>query len=68
MPLTEADVLRTARVLVEGCGEHAVTLASLYADKLLAEGRLQERTAWLRLKRAIEYLLVSGGPKEAPPN
>jgi len=68
MAISEIDIYRTAKIIVDGCGEDAVILASIKADKFLAIGDLDGHRVWLRVKKAMEELLSNVIPECARMN
>jgi hypothetical protein len=68
MATSEIDIWRTAKVLVDGCGADAVILAAMRADQFFEQGDLEGRTVWLRVKRAIEELLLGQKPDDVTLN
>ena len=58
--VSELDIYRAAKMLLERHGAEAMTQAALMIDKMLENGDLEGRAVWLRIKQAIEGL-------QAPP-
>lgn len=56
-PVSELDVFRSAKLLVEQHGDEAPIEAAMRADAMLKKGDLDGQRVWLRIVRAIEELL-----------
>ncbi|MBT6094404.1 MAG: hypothetical protein HOH04_05945 [Rhodospirillaceae bacterium] len=61
----QADILRTAGLLVETYGEMAVAGAFIRADQLKARGDGQGSQRWIRVAQAAENLLSESRPSDA---
>lgn len=53
----EIDIWRAARLLVDRHGDEAPIHAAMRADELMADGDMDGRRIWLRIKNAIDELL-----------
>lgn len=62
---TEAEVLKTANLLVDTYGDMAPAGAKIRADHLQDSGDTQGRAIWLRIARAAERLLEEDRPQGA---
>ncbi len=54
--VSEIDIYRSAKLLVDQHGEDASLEAAMRADKLLAAGDMDAKRAWVRIMRAVEEL------------
>jgi len=63
MSLSDLDIYRTAKLLVDQHGQDAPIHAAMRADELLAAGDMDGARAWKRIIGAIDTLL-SGKPSE----
>ncbi len=63
MMISDLDIYRSARVLVEHHGQDAPIQAAMRADAMLEKGDPGGYTVWKRVLRAAEELLS----KERPP-
>ncbi len=54
--VSELDIYRSAKLLVDRHGEDAATHAAMEADKLLAKGDMAGKRTWVRIMWAIEEL------------
>ena len=61
--ITDLDVYRSARVLIDQHGEDAPIWAAQRADATLEQGNLDGKRLWLKILQAVEDLLS----KERPP-
>ncbi len=55
--LTDLDIYRSAKILVEQHGADALIEAALKADELLDAGDRDGRAVWLRIRAAVVDLL-----------
>ena len=62
-PVSELDVFRSAKLLVDQHGAEAPIEAALHFDAMLENGDLDGQRAWLRILAAVNELLDtrSGG-------
>ena len=58
--LTDLDIFRSAKILVEQHGADALIEAALKADGLLDAGDLDGQAVWLRIRKAVLELLKVG--------
>ncbi len=61
--ITDLDIYRSARVLIDQHGEDAPIWAAQKADAMLERGNLDGKLLWLKILEATKYLLS----KERPP-
>ena len=61
--ITDLDIYRSARVLIDQHGEDAPIWAAQKADAMLEKGNLDGKRLWLKILVAIKDLLS----KERPP-
>ena len=61
--ITDLDIYRSARVLIDQHGEDAPIWAAQKADAMLESGNLDGKLLWLKILKAVEDLLS----KERPP-
>ncbi len=54
--VSDLDIYRSAKLLVDQHGEDAGLEAAMRADKLLAAGDMDGKQAWVRIMRAIEAM------------
>ncbi len=54
--VSDLDIYRSAKLLVDRHGEDAARHAAMEADKLLAKGDMAGKRTWVRIMRAIEEL------------
>ena len=54
--LSDLDIYRSAKLLIDQHGEDAAIHAAMQADKLAEAGDMEGRRVWLRVIRAIEEL------------
>jgi hypothetical protein len=59
--ISDLDIYRTAKVLVDRYSDRASLYAASCADELLDQGDMEGRTLWIRIHEAVLELL-----KEAP--
>jgi len=57
--ISQADIYRTAHLLIKQHGEEASIHASMKADEMLAQGNLDGKAVWLGVIKAIEELQVT---------
>jgi hypothetical protein len=61
--ISDLDIYRAANLLIDRYGDNALTEASQMIDRMLAEGDIEGRIVWRRIKRAIEALQTApSGP------
>ena len=62
---TEADIWRSANLLIKQHGADALIHASMRVDELLAAGDVDGRATWLRIVKAIQQLTqdTPSGPR-----
>lgn len=63
--IDDIDLWRAAKLMVDRYGVEAEIEAASRADKLLEDGDLEGRAAWLRIVDAICELLRGRNPGEA---
>ena len=63
--VSDLDIYRSARLLIERHGEDAPIEAAMNADKFLAAGDLDGAATWQRIVRATKDLLSKERPPEA---
>ena len=56
-PVSEIDVFRSAKLLVEQHGAEAPIEAALHYDAMLEKGDMDGRAVWLRILKAVGELL-----------
>ena len=61
--ITDLDIYRSAKVLIDQHGEDAPIWAAQKADAMLESGNLDGKRLWLKILEAVEELLS----KERPP-
>ncbi len=54
--VSDLDIYRSAKLLVDQHGEDAGLEAAMRADKVLAAGDMNGKWAWIRILKAIEEL------------
>ncbi len=54
--ISDLDIYRTAKLLVDNHGAEAPIHAAMNADAMLAKGDMDGRAVWLRIVRAVEEL------------
>jgi hypothetical protein len=54
--ISEVDIWRSAKLLVDHHGDDAVLRAAQHADELLAAGDIEDRAVWLRILAAVKEL------------
>lgn len=57
--VSEIDIYRTAKVLIDKYGVDAEIFARVRADELLIEGDLDGQRVWMRIIEAVEELQTS---------
>ncbi len=55
--ITDLDIYRTAKLLVDKHGDEAPIHAAMKVDAMLDKGDMDGRAVWLRVVRAVEELL-----------
>ena len=63
MTITDLDIYRSAKVLIDQHGEDAPIWAAQKADAMLERGNLDGKRLWLKILKAVKDLLS----KERPP-
>ena len=63
--VSDLDISRTARMLINEHGERASIHAVMRADGRLGAGDLDGRTVWLRVLRAVKELQATSRPDHA---
>ncbi len=58
--LTDLDIFRSAKILVEQHGADALIEAALKADELLDAGDFDGQAVWMRIRKAVLELLKPG--------
>ena len=61
--ITDLDIYRSARVLIDQHGEDAPIWAAQKADAMLESGNLDGKRLWLRILEAIETLQATERPE-----
>ena len=56
-PVSELDVFRSAKLLVDQHGTAAPIEAAMHADAMLEKGDLDGQEVWLRIVKAVEVLI-----------
>ena len=56
MPITEIDIYRAAKLLIDRHGKHAALEAAGRADKMLACRDIDGERVWLRIRDAVVEL------------
>jgi hypothetical protein len=54
--ITDIDIWRSAKLLIDRHGGNAATVAAMRADELLERGDVAGQAVWKRIVRAIEEL------------
>ncbi len=63
--VSDLDIFRSAKLLIDQHGEDAATHAAMEADKLLAKGDMAGKRTWVRIMKAIDELQrTEPGPGE----
>lgn len=57
MPVSDLDIYRSAKLLIDRHGDEAAILAATRADELPDAGDLDGRAEWMRILRAVDTLL-----------
>ncbi len=60
MMVSEFDIFRSAKLLINQHGQDALIEAVLKADELLDAGDVAGRAVWLRIRKAVLELLKPG--------
>ncbi len=63
--ISDLDIYRSAKLLVEQHGDEATIHAAMRADARLDQGDMDGRAVWLRVLRAVEELLQKRRPDGA---
>ncbi len=63
--ISDLDIYRTAKLLVDEHGEEASIEAAMRADEFLANGNLDGRTVWVRVLGAVKGLQATSRPDHA---
>ncbi len=58
--ISDLDIYRTAKLLVDNHGAEAPIHAAMNADAMLDKGDMDGKAVWLRVVKAINELLRSG--------
>lgn len=61
--ISDIDIYLSAKILIDRHGSGATLEASQRADALLANGDLDGRIVWLRIKSAVKELQDNGANK-----
>ena len=61
--ISEIDIWRTAKLMIDRHGDDAPIQAAMRADELMAAGDLDGRAIWFRIVRAIEELQAPAPPE-----
>ncbi len=56
--ISDLDIYRTAKLLVNNHGAEAPIHAAMNADAMLAKGDMDGRAVWLRVVRACMHFLL----------
>jgi hypothetical protein len=56
MPLTDLDIWRTAKILIDAHGENAPLEAAQRADWAIQDGNAEAESVWMRVLKAVEAL------------
>ena len=67
MAVSELDIWRSARLLIDQHGDEAAIHAAMRADDLLDDGEVDGSSVWKRVVKAIEGLLDQGPPEAGTP-
>lgn len=62
---SEADIWRSAQLLIKQHGDDAPVHAKVRAAELLSKGDLEGVRVWMAIIRAVERLLATERPAEA---
>jgi hypothetical protein len=62
----DADIWRSAQLLIKQHGDDAPMHAKVRSAELLAKGDLEGVRVWMAITRAVERLLASERPANAP--
>ena len=54
--VSDLDIYRSAKLLIDQHGEDASLEAAMRADKLLAAGDMDGKRTWVRIMKAVEEL------------
>ena len=54
--VSDLDILRSAKLLIDQHGEDATIHAAMQADRLLDQGAMEGSATWRRIMKAIEEL------------
>ena len=54
--ISDLDIYRSAKLLIDQYGDQAVIEAARHADAMLAKGDMDGRAVWLRVIKVIEEL------------
>ena len=65
MPVSDIDIYRSARLLIDQHGEDAPIEAAMKADAMLEMGDLDGQAVWLRILRATKEMLRRERPAGA---
>lgn len=56
MTITDLDIYRSAKLLIDQYGDAAMLEASIKADEMVNRGDVEGRNVWLRILQAIKFL------------
>jgi hypothetical protein len=56
MPISEIDIWRTAKILIDAHGESASLEAAQQADWAIQDGNPKAESVWMRVLKAVETL------------
>ncbi len=60
--ISNRDIYRSAKLLMDEHGDDALIQASMRADALLEAGDMEGRAVWLRILKAVEELQATEPP------
>jgi len=63
--LSDLDIYRAAKVLIDHHGNDAPIYAAMRADELLVAGDVEGQRTWLRIVKAVEALVDIEKPKNS---
>ncbi len=64
--ISDLDIYRTAKLLVDKHGAEAPIHAAMKADAMLDKGDMDGKAVWLRVVKAIEELLATERDENTP--
>lgn len=56
MPVSDLDIWRTAKILIDAHGENASLEAAQRADWAIQDGNPEAESVWMRVLKAVEAL------------